>query len=318
MSAKQRVPELPSLLPMNRGWCPIQRSVDDAEGQSARVGAGAHRGRWDRRRLREGRDLDAQGPVVPMPPPDPRLELRARNAARTERDLDPGRANAGLVSVELERQPGEDAAVRVVAADARADDALAADRSRAADVHADVGVLAVRGHRDAREDDIATGPADDARRRGGRAAAAVIPRESVDSVIAVAAVERRVIVGEVVVGDEDVVPAEAADRAGPDQDVGAAVPDQDVIAARLCREADDRVLDVGADQGVLARGAVVALAVEGHRDRAVVVVGDEAETCEADGVDPWAAGERVGAADAVKRVISGAAVEEVSSGAAHQ
>ena len=133
MSAKQRVPELPSLLPMNRGWCPIQRSVDDAEGQSARIGAGTHRGRRDRRRLREGRDLDAQRPVVPMPPPDPRLELRARKAARTGRDLDPRRAHAGLVSVELERQPGEDAAVRVVAVDARADDALAADRSGAAD-----------------------------------------------------------------------------------------------------------------------------------------------------------------------------------------
>ena len=69
------------------------------------------------------------------------------------------------------------------------------------------------------------------------------------------------------------------------------------------------VLDVGADQRVLAGGAVVALTVEGHRDRAGVVVGDEAEACEVCGVDPRAAGERVSAPAAEERISSGTALE---------
>jgi hypothetical protein len=125
--------------------------------------------------------------------------------------------------VALEQQSSQHASARIGAVDARADDAVAADRSRAEDVHADIHALAVGGRRSVREDDVGAGPAGDVRRRFGEAGAGGVPRASRDPVIAVPAVEPRAGALEVV-ADEGVVPAEAADRPGPDQDVGPSFP----------------------------------------------------------------------------------------------
>src|SRR3954469_4695586 len=250
-----------------------------------------------------------------MPPPDPRLDLHARSAARTERDPDrrcPGGARVDPAPVELEQQPSQHAAARGVAVGPRADNALAADRSCAEDVHADVGPLAVGGRRGVREDDVETGPAGDGRRRTGEAAVGE-PLERADPVVPVPAVECRA-TARVAVADEDVIPAEAADRTRPDQDVGAFIADHEVIA-RLRLPEDARVLHVGADPRVLAGSAVVALAVEGHRERPVA---GKRRVREDDGVGSGAARERVGTAAALERVAPGAALERIDTGAADQ
>jgi hypothetical protein len=138
---------------------------------------------------------------------------------------------AGETPVELELQSAQHAPARVAAVDARADDALAADRFRAEDVPAHVGALAVGGHRDVGEDEVGTGAAGDGR-RGTAEAAVRVCRERADPVIPIPAVECPGTVRVIVVGDESVIAAEPADAAWADQDIEALVPHQHVVARR--------------------------------------------------------------------------------------